>query len=188
MHKIRITNESLVPPSITDVAAFYTNERMMKQYRLEGHLFDVERVVSTARARTPSFWTRSFSDRAKEFELTAQYHENAQRVRKFEYGEFYSQRGMKKARARKTKYELQNLDFDPMVMLTEHTDPAIVSFIEDVALLCIQLLRAKGNCDRVLALSVFIKLRTGTPLLYGVTRILSDVLHDVFNHQVQADE
>nr|ULF99986.1 MAG: hypothetical protein 1 [Marnaviridae sp.] len=161
---------------------------MMTSEPIQQTNVDVQRVVNRAMAKTPSVWTRSFSDRAKEFAFLKEYHDGTHRTRKSESPEGLSQRYLKQFRSAQKGYNLQSFEFDPMTLLTEHTDPEVVSFVEDVALLCVQLLRAQGNSDRILALSVFIKLRTGTPLIYGVSRVLSDVLHDIFHHEVQVAE
>jgi len=160
-----------------------------------GNTLDTERVMQRALSYTARIWTPSFGDAAKEFQYTREYMDAPRYdssllvgMKKGDSVNLVSQRLKKRARGKRANFELQAVEFDPMELLSQHADPAVVSFVEDVTLLCIQLLRAKSMCDRVIAVSVFIKLRTGSSLVFGVSKIVSDVLHDVFSHQLQVDE
>lgn len=79
-------------------------------------------------------------------------------------------------------------EVDLRAFLDKHVDRDIVSLVEDLSILCVQLLRAPTAADKVLALVVFVKLRTGTSLLFGVADIISDVVNDVTAFVSQSDE
>nr|ULG00025.1 MAG: hypothetical protein 1 [Marnaviridae sp.] len=146
-------------------------------------------------AQTPLPWTKPFSQRASEFRMTAEYMgrprylaslngESLTRKSDFVKHAGVSARMQKRLRRGKSA-ELQALDIDPSSFLEQYTDPTIVSFVEDVTLLCLQLLRARSNIDRALAVTVFVKLRTRTSLLASVATIISDIASDLFTPQVQ---
>nr|ULG00058.1 MAG: hypothetical protein 1 [Locarnavirus sp.] len=91
----------------------------------------------------------------------------------------------KKCAREKTEPELQSDDQDFVQFLEKHIDEDVLSLFEDLVLLCLQLIRAKTNFDRALAVTAFIKLRTGTPLLMSVSRLISDIVYDIEGVQVQ---
>ena len=105
-------------------------------------------------ARTVLPWVVPFSQRAKEFGVLAEYHDKP-RYLSDDVGLFgmrkgdlkqrgVSQRLQKRVRA-SNDFELQSEFIDPKKFLEDHTDPVIVSFVEDIVLLCLQMLRAKDN-------------------------------------------
>nr|ULG00042.1 MAG: nonstructural polyprotein [Marnaviridae sp.] len=79
-------------------------------------------------------------------------------------------------------------EVDIAAFLDKHMDRDIVSLAEDLAILCVQLLRAKSTGDKCLAMMVFVKLRTGSSLLFGVANIISDVVNDVNAFYTQSDD
>lgn len=144
-------------------------------------LLDVSRLVDAPvrpqfvqnlGARTVLPWVLPFSQRASEFVMLREYLDRPRLLRS-------------DVREAPTAV-LQSLDFDPKVFLEKYTDPEVLSFVEDVTLLCLQLLRARTNIDRALAVTVFLKLRTGTSLLAGVASIISDIASDLFTPQLQS--
>jgi len=156
-------------------------------------------------ARTVLPWTKPFSHRAAEFGLLKEYLEKPRyhaqlsgcQVTGMKKGELTGistavrlqkqLRSIGKARLwSNSRAELQSLDLDPKTFLEQYTDPEVLSFVEDATLLCLQLLRAPTNLDRALAISVFVKLRTGSSLLSGVAAIISDIASDLFTPQVQS--
>lgn len=150
-------------------------------------------------AQTLMPWTVPFSQRATEFKYAAEYldtprYRNAtsapdacamQKRDLYERG--MSQRLMKRMRGKKG-FELQSHTIDPQAFLKEHVSEDVLSFIEDVSLLCLQLIRAPTNIDRALAVTVFIKLRTKTSLVSNVAAIISDVAADCNTPQLQSEE
>jgi hypothetical protein len=140
-------------------------------------------------------WTKPFSRRAAEFAMVSEYLEQPRYAASID-GEPVSKKGdlsaggyatsrlQKRLRGRKCA-ELQASDIDPAAFLEKYTDPVVLSFVEDVTLLCLQLLRANSNIDRALAVTVFVKLRTGTPLMTGVATIITDIATDLFTPQLQ---
>jgi len=148
-------------------------------------------------AQTIMPWTKPFSQRASEYGMVAEYLEHP-RYLSTSVGEPAAQKGdlvpsstfsrLHKRLRRSKCAELQSLDIDPRAFLEQNTDPEVLSFIEDVTLLCLQLLRAKTNIDRALAVTVFVKLRTGSSLITGVATIISDIASDLFTPQLQSAE
>lgn len=150
-------------------------------------------------AKTAMPWTKPFSQRASEFALVKEYLDqprysvtdnsgrDASCAQKGDLVETFgtSNRLLKCLRRNKTA-ELQSMDFDPKMFLEKYTDPEVLSFVEDVTLLCLQLMRASSNIDRALAISVFVKLRTGTSLIAGVASIITDIASDLFTPQLQS--
>lgn len=141
-------------------------------------------------------WIKPFSQRVIEFKYVSEYYS---RPRYMCHGEdfmdkgtiksaYQSERLAKRARQSKGDYELQSLDFDPKAFLEKYTDPTVVTFIEDVILLCLQVMRAKTMLDRSLAVAVFIKLRSGTSLLGSAANIINDITNDVFRANLQSNE
>jgi hypothetical protein len=191
---------------VRDGSMFTAKSRMrggMKapQIVIHDNYFKQDRVrasfLQSLGARTVLPWVVPFSQRAKEFGVLAEYHDKP-RYLSDDIGLFgmkkgdlkqrgVSQRLQKRVRAT-NDFELQSEFIDPKKFLEDHTDPVIVSFVEDIVLLCLQMLRAKDNKDRALAITVFIKLRSGNSLLHGVAGMISDVIHDVFDHQLQAED
>lgn len=156
------------------------------------------RFVANLRAKTTLPWSKSFSERASEFAMTKEYLDRPRYNATKELGslpctkkgdlsasEGVSGRLLKRMR-RDRRDELQSFNFDPKVFLEKYTDPMILSFVEDVTLLCLQLMRAGSNIDRALAVTVFIKLRTGSSLLTGVATMISDIASDLFTPQLQS--
>lgn len=152
-------------------------------------------------AQTKLPWTVPFSQRVTEYTMVVEYmahprysvidanRHDASCQSKSELQRSFgpTERLLKKLRRNKTA-ELQSFDFDPKTFLESHTDPVMLGFVEDVTLLCLQLLRAKSNIDRALAVTVFVKLRTGAPLLSSVATIVSDIASDLFTPQLQNAE
>nr|AWK77875.1 nonstructural polyprotein [Robinvale bee virus 8] len=149
-------------------------------------------------AKTTLPWITPFSVRAKQYALLDEY---LQRPRYtvsdsvgdascMQKGDLHKQFGMQsrwlKLLRRNKTAELQAVDFDPKAFLDKYTDKDVVSFVEDVTLLCLQLLRAQSNVDRALAITVFIKLRTGTSLVAGVATVITDIASDLFTPQLQS--
>ncbi len=138
-------------------------------------------------------WVVPFSVRAKEFALTKEYYDSEREVvmprpSKREVKDLsLSERFAKRLRNR-GHFELQNDAFDARQFLEEHVSEDVLSFIEDVALLCLQLLRAKNNVDRALAITVFLKLRTRMSLVAGAAAIIADVAADFCTPHLQSDE
>nr|ULF99996.1 MAG: hypothetical protein 1 [Marnaviridae sp.] len=64
--------------------------------------------------------------------------------------------------------KLQSANVDIAQILNANVDPAVVSLVEDVLLLIIQLIRARENVDKVLAITVFLKLRSGGSIANGI--------------------
>lgn len=149
-------------------------------------------------AQTTMPWTKPFSQRASEYHLVAEYLnqprykaslDDEPSHRKGDFAKHGGSSARLQKQMRRTKNaELQSLDVDPKAFLEKFTDPEVLSFVEDVTLLCLQLLRAKSNLDRALAVTVFVKLRTGTSLISGVATIISDIASDLFTPQLQSAE
>jgi len=150
-------------------------------------------------AKTPLPWTKPFSQRASEFSMVKEYMDrpryairdtqgrDASCMKKGDLVETLGPFSRLLKGARREKHaELQGFNFDPKVFLEKHTDPEVLSFVEDVTLLCLQLMRANTNIDRALAVTVFIKLRTGASLLTGVATMISDIAADLFTPQLQS--
>jgi len=124
-------------------------------------------------ARTVPKWVVPFSTRAKEFELRKEY-SSAPRYRvkiDNEHCYFSSKNELRDsalgARIQR-RAKLQSSQIDIVSMLTSHVDPAVVSLVEDVLLLIIQLIRAREPVDKILAITVFLKLRSGGSIINGV--------------------
>lgn len=144
-------------------------------------------------------WTKPFSRRASEFTMLKEYLDqpryktrgvDGDEMSAMKKGDLveqlgFNQRLLKKTR-RSARVEVQGLDIDPKAFLEANTDPAVLSFVEDVTLLCLQLVRAQTHIDRALAVTVFIKLRTGTSLIGNVATLISDIASDLFTPQVQS--
>jgi len=138
--------------------------------------------------RTTTPWVVPFSQRAKKYKMLSEYYATSRysvsvnnqdfscmtKAERLESG--LSERMLRKT---KTKNKLQSETMDPKFFLDKYTDPVIVNFVEDITLLCLQLLRAKTNTDRLLAVTVFLKLRTGTSIVASVASILSAVIEDL---------
>jgi hypothetical protein len=149
-------------------------------------------------AQTTMPWTKPFSQRASEFCMVAEYlgrprykvsFDDAPAYKKGDFAKHGGSSARLQKQVRRMKNaKLQSLDVDPKAFLEKYTDPEVLSFVEDVTLLCLQLLRAKSNLDRALAVTVFIKLRTGTSLISGVATIISDIASDLFTPQLQSAE
>lgn len=147
-------------------------------------------------ARTVMPWTKPFSQRAKEYRIVHEYLDRPRYESSMD-GEPFRQKGdfsryggltprLQKKLRRSKNAEVQTSEVDPKAFLENHVDPDVLNFVEDVTILCLQLLRAQTGFDRALAVSVFIKLRTGTSLVAGVSAIVSDVASDVFAPQLQS--
>ncbi len=151
-------------------------------------------------AQTPLPWSKSFSARSREFAIRKEYYDQPRytpvdalgrdasctRKQDLKWLSAASQRLMKQMR--KPRPEVQAIDINPKHFLERHTDPEVLSFVEDVALLCLQLLKARDNTDRALAATVFIKLRTRAPLISNVIGAITDVVTDLFTPRVQSDD
>lgn len=144
-------------------------------------------------------WVRPFSVRATEYRLRAEYYEQPRYTASDACGRDAScmQKGdlqelsagssrMMKLWRRESVTQVQSANFDPKMFLEKYTDPEVLGFVEDTTLLCLQLLRANSNVDRALAVTVFVKLRTRTPLLTNVVTIISDIAADLFTPQLQS--
>ena len=79
-------------------------------------------------------------------------------------------------------------DRDLHKLLKERLDEDVVSLVEDLGLLLIQMLRAPSSTDRLLALVTFCKLRSGKSLVFSASSIISDVYHDLAGPEMQADD
>ncbi len=79
-------------------------------------------------------------------------------------------------------------DRDLHKLLKERLDEDVVSLVEDLALLLIQMLRAPTSADRLLALVTFCKLRSGKSLVFSASSIISDVYYDLAGPEMQADD
>lgn len=149
-------------------------------------------------AQTALPWSLPFSQRASKFGMLKEYLDRPRYIVSDKHGDascvqkgdlvktFGSSSRLLKLMRREKPAELQSVDFDPKVFLEKYTDPEVLNFVEDVTLLCLQLLRARSNIDRALAITVFIKLRTGTSLLAGVATMISDIASDLFTPQLQS--
>lgn len=177
--------------------------RMHENYFRKPHT-GYERPVSgeflqKLRSRTVYPWTKTYSQRANEFVLTREYYDqprykslpdeaDAFAMKKGELKQRgFSERLLKRLR-RKDDGELQASVIDPQAFLSEHVSEDVLSFVEDVTLLCLQLIRARSNVDRALAVTVFLKLRTKSSLISSVASIISDVAADFCTPQLQSDD
>nr|ULG00046.1 MAG: hypothetical protein 1 [Locarnavirus sp.] len=145
--------------------------------------------------RTTLPWVVPFSLRAEKYKMLSEYHGKSRysvsvnnttlgcmtKAERLESG--LSERALRKM---KTKFELQSETMDPTAFLEKYTDPVIVNFVEDITLFCLQLLRAKNTTDRLIAITVFLKLRTGTSLMSSVASILSAVVEDIHGPTLQS--
>lgn len=150
-------------------------------------------------SRTIFPWTKTYSQRADEFALTREYYDQpryksipdetaAYAMKKGELKQRgFSERLLKQLR-RKDECELQSNSIDPQAFLSEHISADVLSFVEDVTLLCLQLIRARTNVDRALAVTVFLKLRTRSSLISSVASIISDVAIDLCTPQLQSED
>lgn len=100
------------------------------------------------------------------------------------------QRLLKMSRKRMKSYELQalNRELDLHGDLSKYLDHDITSLVEDLGLLMLQLVRAPANIDRMLALTVFCKLRSGKSVLFSSAAVFSDIINDMMGYEQQSDE
>lgn len=158
------TNIMVVPPCATRSA----------MARLRGKQTGVSRqFLRDLQARTAPSWVVPFSQRAKEYKLREEY-SNAPRYQ-LKVGNdtaYFESKGEMQGSALSARMlrraKLQSSELSISSMLNEHVDPAVVSLVEDVLLLIIQLIRAREPVDKVLAITVFLKLRSGGSILNGV--------------------
>lgn len=145
-------------------------------------------------ARTMPQWIVPFSRRAKKYAMLAEYHERPRYVANVG-GETWT--SMSKAalpstgltqRMQRRAAQLQSNAFDPIDFLEKSTDPVIVTFVEDVLLLIVQLVRSRSAADLLLAVTVFIKLRTGKSITQGVASVLSAVIEEIQSPQLQSND
>lgn len=104
-----------------------------------------------------------------------------------------SQRLAKKTRQRHKTYEVQALEssasFSGMRdFLKKTVDESVLSLVEDLTLLVVQLVRAPSLVDSSLAIITFLKLRSGGSLICNSAEILDLVIRDIMGPTPQADE
>ncbi len=127
-------------------------------------------------------------------------------VRTGEWTEFHSkselayhfhtanQRLCKKERVERKLREWQSMEGDlPALVsvrnfLMKNLDGDVVSLVEDLTLLIVQLVRSRGITDTTLAFVTFLKLRSSTSVLMGLTEILGVLIADVYGPEFQADD
>ena len=103
--------------------------------------------------------------------------------------EAFSQRLQKQVRKRSRK-EIQAEEYtvDFQEEIKKLVDPEVLSLVEDLSLLCMQMVRASTHTDRVLALTCFYKARAGTSVVLGVAGIVSNIAKELLGPELQADE
>jgi len=82
----------------------------------------------------------------------------------------------------------QREDVDFTKVLKDRLDEDMVSLVEDLGLLLVQLARARANADRILALVTFCKLRSGKSLVFSGVSLITDVYNDLMSVEMQADD
>lgn len=103
-----------------------------------------------------------------------------------------SQRLAKRTRKTHKTYELQASEGRSSStgirdFLKQHVDLDILSLVEDLGLLIVQLVRAPHIIDSTLALLTFLKLRTGGSIICNSVEIIELVVGDILGSQLQAD-
>lgn len=73
----------------------------------------------------------------------------------------------------------EQVDYDISKALEQYLDRDITSLVEDLGLLFVQLLRARSLPDKVIAVTVFCKLRSGKSLFFGCAEVISEICNDL---------
>lgn len=104
-----------------------------------------------------------------------------------------SQRLAKKTRQRHKTYEIQALETRSSYtgiksFLDAHVDVDVLSLVEDLSLLIVQLVRAPCLVDSSLAVITFLKLRTGGSLICNLADMIEMIVSDIAGPTIQAEE
>jgi len=102
-----------------------------------------------------------------------------------------SQRLQKKLRQKEGAWEIQaDETTKPNIraFLDRHIDTDVLSLVEDLGLLVIQLVRSRSLVDSSMAIITFLKLRSGGSMIGNLADVLDVIIQDVAGPQIQADE
>lgn len=104
-----------------------------------------------------------------------------------------SQRLAKRTRKQHKTFEIQSHETKRSFtgirsFLNDHVDIDVLSLVEDLSLLIVQLVRAQHLVDSTLAVVTFLKLRTGGSLICNMADMIEMIVSDIAGPTIQADE
>nr|ULG00044.1 MAG: hypothetical protein 1 [Locarnavirus sp.] len=154
------------------------NRKELKFWNYTGTLNAIDSVMEGTDAWSKYEISRKFP--------TPRSQKTFRKQRKFEMWKYEKEHSFDFTIQMQSFTSVQGLDF--ISSLKNRLDEDIVSLMEDLGLLFIQLARAPTNTDRILSLVTFCKLRSGKSLIFSGVSIIADVYHDLMSFEMQADD